>query len=209
MLPPIYAITDPLLLPGERLYTASEAALQAGVRLLQLRDKTVSNEVLLYQASRLNDLCNKYRAQLIINDNVEVARLSGASGVHLGQEDNSVQAARQVLAQSAIIGVTCHNDLHLAKSAESAGASYVAFGRFFPSNTKPAARSADVSLIARIHKEIRLPFVAIGGITQANMSQLIHSGARCLALCHALFATNDVYSRATQIIEQFHTSQQS
>lgn len=208
MLPPIYAITDPVLLPGERLYSASEAALRAGVRMLQLRDKSATNDALLHQALRLRDLCKKYHAKLIINDNVDVARRSGACGVHLGQEDLDIDSARQTLPASAIIGVTCHGNLQLAKRAEAAGASYVAFGRFFASQTKPDAKPADLSLIAQARRELHSPFVVIGGINQTNMASLIRAGANCLAVCHAIFAADDVYSRAAQLIEHFHSSQQ-
>lgn len=207
-LPPIYAITDPFLLPGNRLYEAVEDALRGGVRLLQLRDKKADEKQLLSQALRLRELCEKYQAQLIINDRVEIARTSEAHGVHLGQTDVSINEAKHLLGARAVIGATCHNDLQLAKQAESYGASYVAFGRFFQSNTKPSAPPADAKILVEAHAQIHVPSVVIGGITLENMHHLIHAGANCLALCHTLFASNDVYSRARTLIDVFHSSKQ-
>lgn len=199
----IYAITDPRLLPNEALYRACEQALRGGVKLIQLRDKLTTNAELIAKAKRLGDICRRYNASLIINDRIDVAIAAAAQGVHLGQDDEGVTAARQRLGAKAIIGVTCHNDLALARSAEALGASYVAFGRFFPSSTKPLAHPATKQILATARTQLRIPTVAIGGINLENMGQLVEYGADYLALCHGLFATEDIKQRAETLIEQF------
>lgn len=200
---PLYAITDPLLLPGERLYQAVAAALAAGVKLVQLRDKTASDEQLTQQARRLVALCNEWNAFCIINDRVDIALASAAHGVHLGQGDSSASRARSLLGDEAIIGVTCHTDISLARRAQEEGASYVAFGRFFSSNTKPRAGAATLDVLQQTAGEIALPVVAIGGIRADNMAPLIQAGAQTLAVCHSLFGCEDTASAAATLMAAY------
>ncbi|MCR6652140.1 MAG: thiamine phosphate synthase [Cellvibrionaceae bacterium] len=200
---PLYAITDPLLLPGDRLYEAVAQALAAGVKLVQLRDKTASDEQLTQQARRLVALCNEWKAFCVINDRVDIALASEAQGVHLGQGDGSAAKARQVLGDRAIIGVTCHSDLTLARRAQEEGASYVAFGRFFSSNTKPLAGAATLDVLQQAAAEIALPVVAIGGIRADNMAPLIQAGAQTLAVCHSLFGHEDTASAAATLMAAY------
>ncbi len=151
---PIYAITDSLLLPGERLFEAATQALAAGVKAIQLRDKSASATQLEVLGSRLVALCNQYGALCIINDRTDIALACGAHGVHLGQGDGSVPEARRLLGDSAIVGVTCHADITLARQARDEGASYVAFGRFYSSNTKPLAGAASIGVVHQAVAEI-------------------------------------------------------
>lgn len=205
---PIYAITDPALLPGERLLNTARQALAAGIRTIQLRDKTADEQTLLASAHALVNLCNEYGASCIINDNVDIALASNAHGVHLGQSDGSVTEARARLGKDAIIGVTCHSNLDLARHAQQEGASYVAFGRFFSSNTKPLAGAADIEVLQQAATEIILPIVAIGGIRHDNMAPLVQAGANTLAVCHNLFAAENVGKAAEQLLaayQQFQT----
>lgn len=203
---PIYAITDPHLLPGERLYEAVSAALAAGVTTVQLRNKNASDAQLALEALQLVALCEDYGARCIINDRIDVAYSSGAHGVHLGQSDGSVAAARQLLGNKAIIGVTCHADLELARRARGEGADYVAFGRFFSSTTKPAASAANLEVLRQAHQEIALPIVAIGGIHQDNMAPLLDAGAQTLAVCHSLFGSEDVSTAAASLLAAYRQS---
>lgn len=193
---PVYAITDSQLLPGERLESAVAAALEAGCRRVQYRDKSGDRLRRARQVERLLQICDRYGADLLINDDIELARRSGAQGVHLGQEDASPREARQLLGPDAIIGVTCHASLDLAREATRAGADYVAFGRFFPSRTKPNAPPAPLSLLAEARRMLGdLPIVAIGGITLDNAPLVLEAGADWLAVSHSLFAAPDVQAR--------------
>lgn len=197
----LYAITDSHLLPGDKLFSAVEAALQAGCRWIQYRDKSNDQEKRIQDAQQLVALCNQYQAALIINDDVQLAATVNAHGVHLGQDDGSPQAARKLLGDDAIIGVTCHDSLALARQAINDGASYIAFGRFFPSHTKPNAKSAKFTLISEAKAQFPdTPIVVIGGITLDNAHLLLDAGADKLAVCHELFSASDVKQVAKKFI---------
>lgn len=186
----LYAITDSQLLAGGKLLPYVEAALKGGVRLLQYRDKSSDDARRLREAEALRELCARHGAQLIINDDAELAARLGV-GLHLGQGDGSLAAARALLGRKAIIGATCHARLDLAEQAIREGASYVAFGRFFDSNTKPGAPAASLELLAQARQLAGLPIVAIGGVTLDNAPSLIAHGASLVAVIHALFSAEN------------------
>jgi len=193
----LYAITDSQLLAGKFLPYV-EAALDGGVTLLQYRDKSTDQARRLREAEALRGLCERYGTQLIINDDAELAARLGV-GVHLGQTDGPLTPARSLLGSRAIIGSTCHAQLELAEQAAREGASYVAFGRFFNSNTKPGAPAADVALLERARPLLHLPIAVIGGITLDNAAPLVAHGADLLAVIHGLFgadSTREVTRRA-------------
>lgn len=197
----LYAITDSHLLPGDKLFSAVEAALQAGCKWIQYRDKSNDQEKRIQDAQQLVALCNQYQAALIINDDVQLAVTVNAHGVHLGQEDGSPRVARKLLGDNAIIGVTCHDSLELAQQALNDGASYIAFGRFFPSHTKPNAKSAKFTLISEAKAQFPdTPIVVIGGITLDNAHLLLDAGADKLAVCHELFSASDIKQVAKKFI---------
>ena len=202
----IYAITDPNLLSTEtQLLSAVDDALSQGVRIIQYRDKTASNDQKLARAKLIKQLCDQYQAVSIINDSLELAIASNAHGVHLGQTDGSIEEARKQLKASSIIGVTCHDDLALAQQAEKAGADYVAFGRFFPSETKPHAKPADIRCLVEAKTHLSIPIVAIGGINPHNMSQIIDAGADSLAVIHAIFGQPNTKAAASELVTRFRS----
>lgn len=184
----LYAITDSELLKG-KLLPYVEAALKGGATLLQYRDKSSDNARRLREAEALRELCNRYGAALIINDDAELAARLGV-GLHLGQGDGSLSAARALLGRQAIIGGTCHAQLELAEAAAKEGVNYVAFGRFFNSTTKPGAPSADIALLTAAKTRVNLPIVAIGGVTLDNAPELIAHGASMVAVVHGLFGAD-------------------
>ncbi|WP_442112071.1 thiamine phosphate synthase [Pseudomonas sp. NUPR-001] len=193
----LYAITDSQLLAGKFLPYV-EAALEGGLSLLQYRDKSQDQARRLREAEALAELCARYKTPLIINDDAELAARLGV-GVHLGQTDGPLTPARTLLGHDAIIGSTCHAQLELAEQAAREGASYVAFGRFFNSVTKPGAPAADTALLAQARSRLKLPICAIGGITLDNAAPLVAHGADLLAVIHGLFgadSTQDVTRRA-------------
>lgn len=202
----LYAITDSELLKG-KLLPYVEAALKGGATLLQYRDKSSDDARRLREAEALRELCNRYGAVLIINDDAELAARLGV-GLHLGQGDGSLSAARALLGRQAIIGGTCHAQLELAEAAAKEGASYVAFGRFFNSTTKPGAPAADVALLAAAKAKVNLPIVAIGGVTLDNAPELIAQGASMVAVVHGLFGADsaaEVERRARAFSDLFIT----
>jgi thiamine-phosphate pyrophosphorylase len=184
----LYAITDSQLLAG-RFLSHVEAALDGGVRLLQYRDKNDDAARRLREAEALKQLCERYDTQLIINDDAELAARLGV-GVHLGQTDGPLTPARALLGREAIIGSTCHAQLDLARQAASEGASYVAFGRFFNSVTKPGAPAASLDLLEQARAQVKLPIAVIGGVTLDNAAPLVAHGADLLAVIHGLFGTD-------------------
>lgn len=193
----LYAITDSQLLAGKFLPYV-QAALDGGVTLLQYRDKSQDEARRLREAEALADLCSRYKTRLIINDDAELAARLGV-GVHLGQTDGPLTPARTLLGREAIVGSTCHADLALAEQAAREGASYVAFGRFFNSVTKPGAPTADTALLDLARTRLKLPICAIGGITLDNAAPLVAHGVDLLAVIHGLFgadSTQEVTRRA-------------
>jgi thiamine-phosphate pyrophosphorylase len=188
----LYAITDSQLLPGEKLFQAVESALLGGARILQYRDKSSDNKQRRLAAERLQVLCRQHDCIFIINDDVNLAAEVGANGVHLGLTDDSIAYARETLGEDAIIGATCHGSLENALQATSAGADYLAFGRFFSSHTKPHAPAAELNVLQQAKHHSGLPVVAIGGITFDNAHIAINQGADMIAVVHSLFAAADI-----------------
>lgn len=194
----LYAITDSTLLADGRLLPYAEAALAGGARLLQYRDKSKNAARRLEEASQLKQLCQQYGAELLINDDLALASQLQV-GVHLGQGDGSLHEARQQLGPQAIIGATCHASLEHAAEAVEAGVSYIAFGRFFPSETKPGAPTATLELLTQARQRFATPIVVIGGITLERAPPLLDHGADMLAVIHGLFGAEsaaDVLHRA-------------
>lgn len=124
---------------------------------------------------------------MLINDSIELALQTGADGVHLGRDDGDIAAARQLLGKDAIIGVSCYNDIGRAQLAAAAGADYVAFGRFFPSGSKPLAAPAEIATLQQAKRLLNVPIVAIGGILPNNGRQLLDAGADLLAVIGGIF----------------------
>lgn len=199
----LYAVTDPALLPGARLVDGVIAALAGGARIVQYRNKEADAATRLREASALARHCRDAGAILLVNDDSALAHASGAHGVHLGQHDGAIAAARELLGDDAIIGQTCHASLALARTAEAAGATYVAFGRFFPSHTKPLAPPADITLLAAARRQLHIPIVAIGGVTVENAPALVAAGASAVAVIHGLFSAADITARAREFATLF------
>lgn len=188
----LYAITDG---PRPDLLEIAAAALGGGAVLLQYRDKTADHARRRIEALALARLCKAHGVGLIVNDDVMLAAEVGAAGVHLGEDDGDIAAARACLGAGAIIGVSCYDAIERARAAAAAGADYVAFGAFHPSPTKPHARRAGPELL-REAASLGVPRVAIGGITPENAPALIEAGADLLAVISAVFGAPDVRAAA-------------
>ena len=192
----------------ETLCSGAEAALRGGVGLLQYRDKCGDGGRRREQALALRALTHRYGALLIVNDDVALATDCAADGVHLGERDIDIATARAALGAGAIIGASCYDDLRRAEAAARAGADYIAFGAFFASGTKPAARRADVTLLQQSER-FGLPRVAIGGIDAHNARPLIVAGAAAIAVLGAIWDAPDREAAARALTQLFSTPESS
>jgi thiamine-phosphate pyrophosphorylase len=190
----LYAIT-PDHTDGTRLLIEVEAALAGGCRMLQYRDKTSAMPECVARARALRELTCRYGAKLLINDDLALAVLVEADGVHLGKDDGNLMAARALLGASRILGASCYADFAAARAADAAGADYVAFGAVHPSPTKPNATRAAADLFSRA-SVLNASSCAIGGITLNNAPALIAAGADLLAVITDLFSAPDITARA-------------
>lgn len=184
----LYLITndDPLELLLQKL----QAALATGkVALLQYRRKKVAKVDQTQEIEKILKLCNQYAVPLIINDDLEQAKRFGVH-VHLGQDDGSIQEARTLLGEKAIIGRTCLNSLQLAEQAIRDGASYVAFGAVYATSTKPEAGNVGIDVIRQAKQKFDVPICAIGGLTVENSQEVIDAGANLCAVVSDILALN-------------------
>lgn len=202
----LYAIADSSYLAPQDFVAAAEAALTGGARVLQYRDKHSAPAQRITIARALNDLCRRHAVPFIINDDVELAARVDAAGVHLGRDDSDIGAARAALGKGAIVGLSCYNQLERARAAQAAGADYVAFGRFFTSRTKPQAVPATLDLLRAAHAELKIPIVAIGGITPENGRSLIEAGADALAVIEGVFNQANIRLAAERYSGLFGTT---
>ncbi|MEQ6341156.1 MAG: thiamine phosphate synthase [Gammaproteobacteria bacterium] len=201
----LYAITDSSLIVPGRLLDVVSRAIAGGAAVIQYRDKGLDGLHRESDARDLLTLCRSHGVPLIINDDVALARSVGADGVHLGCDDIPLTEARRILGAAAVIGVSCYNNFELAVTAQEEGADYIAFGRFFASQTKPSAVQASIDLIRRAKATLAIPVVAIGGITPDNGAVLVEAGVDMLAVIGGLFGRPDpahAARRYTQLFEQ-------
>lgn len=193
----LYAVTpDALCTEPERLVAAVRAALAGGAALVQYRDKRAADSGRERNARALLALCRAHGARLIVNDDAALARAVGADGVHLGARDLPLPQARALLGADALIGISCANQLERARLAQAQGASYVAFGRFFASRTKPDAPPAPLELLREARAALEIPICAIGGVTPANAGSLVAAGADLVAAVEGLFGAPDIAAAA-------------
>ncbi len=202
----LYAITAPELMPADKLIISIEQAIQGGARIIQYRNKSASPALQHQEAKQLSLLCKRHNVCFIINDDPELAKAVNADGVHVGRDDGKIADARKQLGQQAIIGVSCYNRLENAQNAIVQGADYVAFGRFFPSKTKPDAMQADLQLLEVANQSLNVPIVAIGGIKQDNAQELIKRGADAIAVINDLFHDEQEICNSARIYQGFFSS---
>jgi len=185
----LYAITNEILMPEEDFIHRAEAAISSGIGVLQYRDKSSDKNKRLQQARALKKICDQYNVIFIINDDLELAKQVDADGIHIGKNDLTLQQTRSKLGTNKIIGVSCYNQLSLAESAATAGADYIAFGRFFDSSIKPDAPLATLDLITAFKKDFKIPVCCIGGITSKNYPPLVNTGADMIAVISDIFSS--------------------
>ena len=186
----IYAISDDILMPENLALEYAREILECGVKFFQFRSKkAVKNERL---ASEILNLCEKFGAKFIVNDDVKFAKKIGAKAVHLGKDDEGIKEAFEILGKNAYVGVSCYNDINLAINAAKNGASYVAFGSIFTSPTKPNAPKCDLEVVKEAKQILNLPVCVIGGINETNIGSLSLAKPDLIAVISAIYKDGNI-----------------
>ena len=197
----LYALTDSRLSLGRPLEYVAEELLRSGVRILQYREKKFPASKMLEECRVLRELTNKYGACFIVDDHVDIAMLSGADGVHVGQDDLPVWEVRKLVGPDMIIGLSTHSP-EQAKKAVKAGADYIGVGPIFATRTKEdVADPVGLEYLEWVAANIKLPFVAIGGIKAANIGDVRKRGGYCAALVSELVGSEDIAAKITELRE--------
>ncbi len=179
----LYLITPPAIADLDAFARDLDAALGAGdVAAVQIRLKPASDDDIRAAVAKLKPVCHAHGVVVLLNDRPDLARATGCDGVHVGQEDASVADARRMLGEDAMIGATCHDSRHLAMEAAEASADYVAFGAFFPTDTKETTHRPEADILTIWQETMETPCVAIGGITVENAASLAAAGADFVAV---------------------------
>lgn len=187
----LYILSDDFLTPKHKLIFMMEEVLKNGVKIIQLRDKISSDDELLEYAIKLQNLCLAYKATLVINDRINLAVKINANAIHVGKDDEKLSIARKLL-PNAIIGVSCYNDINLALKAQEEGASYVAFGAFFKTDTKKNTTNANLDILKKAKEKIKIPICAIGGINTSNINQIANFKPNLISLVSAAYKPFDI-----------------
>lgn len=194
----LYAVTDRHWLKDETLENQVEKALQGGATFLQLREKSLDDDIFLAEAKEIQKLCKKYQVPFVINDNVDIALAIDADGVHVGQSDMEALDVRKRLGPDKIIGVSAQN-VQQALLAQKHGADYLGVGAVFPTESKDDAEDVSFETLKAICQAVDIPVIAIGGITKENVSELKGSGICGIAVISAIFAQKDIKAATKEL----------
>lgn len=197
----LYAITDEILSPDDRVYEQVREALNAGVRIVQYRNKSASDAQVEALCRSLQLLCRDKNALFLLDDRVELAARIGADGVHVGQDDMPLSAVRALF--GGIVGVSCYGSIERARSAQDEGADYVAFGSFYPSPTKPHSRVVPLEVLRDAKAALHIPVCAIGGINAHNIAEVDAYGADMISVISALFQ-GDITQNVHTLLQGMH-----
>ena len=196
----LYAVTDRVRArTAEELLAQAAAVIRGGAQIVQLREKELPFGEFLDEARQFVALCRELGAVSIINDNVEIARLTGADGVHVGQEDMAAARAREILGPGKLVGVSAHT-VEEARAAYEMGADYLGTGAAFVTGTKTYAKPIERATIRAVTSSVPIPVVAIGGITRGNLPELAGLGLAGAAVASALFAQDDPEAAARELL---------
>lgn len=194
----LYAVTDRHWLKDETLENQVEKALQGGATFLQLREKSLDDDIFLAEAKEIQKLCKKYQVPFVINDNVDIALAIDADGVHVGQSDMEALDVRKRLGPDKIIGVSAQN-VQQALLAQKHGADYLGVGAVFPTGSKDDAEDVSFETLKAICQAVDIPVIAIGGITKENVAELKGSGICGIAVISAIFAQKDIKAATKEL----------
>lgn len=195
-------ITDPSVAGRMPFEDFAKKAIAGGADVIQLRDKKASDEELLRVAEKILSVTRPRGIPLIINDRLEVARLAAADGVHLGQEDASWSEARSLLGESALIGRSTHNQ-EQALAAQAQGFDYIGVGPVYGTPTKPGAKAVGLDLVRFAAQNLDVPFVAIGGIDESNVRDVLAAGAKTVAVVRAVAGNPDPKKASESLLRHF------
>jgi thiamine-phosphate pyrophosphorylase len=187
----------------DRLLDVTRQALDAGAALVQYRNKTASGALRQEQAAALLALCRRHGRPLLINDHMDLCLALDADGVHVGGSDAPVAAVRSALGPSKVVGASCYGEFALGRAAEDAGASYVAFGGFYPSRVKVYEVSTSPQIVARAKLQLRVPVVVIGGMTAENARPLVGIGADMVAAISSVYLAAEPFAAAREFANLF------
>jgi thiamine-phosphate pyrophosphorylase len=196
----LYIVTDRSWLGEVSLADQVEVILKAGATCLQLREKDLPFEDFVSEAKKIKNITDQYRIPFVINDNVDVAIAVDADGVHLGQGDEGIEEVRKRLGTDKIIGLSAHN-VEEALNAEKSGADYIGVGATFTTTTKKDANSVPLEILSDICQAVRVPIVAIGGISKNNIMQLAGTGVDGVAVISAIFAQPDLGAATRELLD--------
>lgn len=185
---PVYLITDRSI-SGLTHAQMTRQALSAGIKTVQLREKEMTKKSVYYEALKMRELTSAANVVFIVNDYIDIALAAGADGVHLGQEDMPIQEARKIMGSKKIIGISTHS-LKQAVLAQEAGADYIGFGPMFHTRTKDAGDPRGIRTLKEIRRHVKIPIVAIGGITWDNINEVLKTGADKAAVVSAILSGN-------------------
>mgnify|MGYP001421781022 CR=1 FL=1 len=194
----LYAVTDRTWVEDTTLMDQVKEALEGGITFLQLREKHLSKEEFIKEAREMKELSKEYKVPFVINDNIEVALAVDADGVHIGQDDMSVEEARKLLGEDKIIGVSAHN-VEEAIKAQKGGADYLGVGAVCATSTKKDANVVSKEEIKKICHTVEIPVVAIGGIKKENIKTLEATDVDGVAVVSAIFAAKDIKKDTKQL----------
>jgi thiamine-phosphate diphosphorylase len=192
-----YAMIDPA--GGHEPVMLAETMLEAGARIMQLRLKDAPGRDFLAAARAIAEMCRKRGATLIVNDRVDIAILAGAHGVHLGQTDLPLDAARRIIGNDRMIGISTHN-LEQARAAEDGGADYIGFGPMYPGGLRNNAAGKGLDELRAIRATVKIPIVAIGGITEARVVETLAAGADAVAIITDVVNAPDIGAKVRSIL---------
>ncbi|MDY3078992.1 MAG: thiamine phosphate synthase [Oscillospiraceae bacterium] len=194
----LYAVTDRHWLNGASLYEQVEQAIEGGASFVQLREKELGQEAFLQEAIEIQKLCRKYRVPFVINDNVEIARSIDADGVHVGQSDMEAGNVRALIGEDKILGVSAQT-VEQAVLAEKRGADYLGVGAVFHTGSKADASEVSFETLKAICEAVKIPVIAIGGISRDNVLSLGGSGICGIAVISAIFAQKDIRGATSEL----------
>lgn len=194
----LYAVTDRHWLNGRTLHEVVKESLDGGATFIQLREKNLDEAAFLEEAKDLQALCKEYGVPFVVNDNVDIAVAMNADGVHVGQSDMEAGNVREKLGPDKIIGVSAQT-VEQAVLAEQRGADYLGVGAVFPTGSKDDANEISIETLKAICEAVSIPVIAIGGITQQNVSELGGSGICGIAVISAIYAQADIAEAARNL----------
>lgn len=199
----LYVITDEEVFPGRTHVEIAKAAIEGGAKLIQIRDKHISDRKFYEAALTIRKLCSDNDVVFFVNDRVHIAAAAGADGVNVGQTDLPVEAVRTILGPDAIIGQSCES-VEMAVRAWKDGADYVGFGPIYTTSTKlDAGPASGIEILKQVCKAVPIPVVAIGGISMANIGEVASAGAHSAAVVSAVVCAKDMKAATNELIRRF------